>query len=73
MDRPADRAAGPSIVSPCVAQCRIDPANALCTGCGRTLDEIVRWSTGTDTWRAEVMAGLAKRLSDAGEGNPRAL
>ncbi|WP_347341155.1 DUF1289 domain-containing protein [Sphingomonas sp. TREG-RG-20F-R18-01] len=52
------------VESPCVSTCRIDPAAAICTGCGRTLEEIACWSTGTSHWRAEVMTALAGRLAD---------
>lgn len=51
------------LLSPCVSACRIDPASDLCTGCGRTLDEIAAWSTGTPEWRAAVMLALPGRLS----------
>jgi len=60
---PVSRAVVPPIASPCISRCRIDPASDLCVGCGRTLDEIARWSTGTETWRATVMAELAGRLA----------
>ncbi len=63
MGAPVSRAATLPIPSPCVALCRIDPASDLCVGCGRTLDEIARWSTGTEMWRAGVIAGLGERLA----------
>jgi len=31
------------VPSPCIKVCRIDPKTMLCSGCGRTLDEIQRW------------------------------
>lgn len=31
------------VPSPCVAVCRIDPANGQCEGCARSLDEISDW------------------------------
>ncbi|HEU4604038.1 MAG TPA: DUF1289 domain-containing protein [Steroidobacteraceae bacterium] len=30
-------------LSPCIRVCRLDAQN-VCAGCGRTLDEIARWS-----------------------------
>ena len=33
--------------SPCIGYCRVGSEN-ICLGCGRTLDEIVRWSTMTE-------------------------
>ena len=49
------------IASPCVSLCRIDPSTTTCSGCGRTLDEIAHWSTGSDEWRAAIMAALPAR------------
>jgi len=51
-----------SIQTPCTKICTIDLACALCIGCGRTLDEIARWSTLTDDERTRVMAELSQRL-----------
>ncbi|MDE2630710.1 MAG: DUF1289 domain-containing protein, partial [Alphaproteobacteria bacterium] len=43
------------IQSPCIKVCAVDAATGLCTGCARTLDEIARWGSMSDTERAEVM------------------
>ena len=51
----------PAIESPCIDICDIDPADGLCIGCARTLDEIAGWGSGTPEWRATVMAALPKR------------
>ncbi len=37
-------AAAPTVPSPCISICRLDPATGWCEGCLRTLDEIVDWS-----------------------------
>lgn len=50
------------IQSPCVKICVMDPAARICTGCGRTLDEIARWGTMSDAERARIMAELDARL-----------
>lgn len=42
------------IPSPCVKVCRV--ADGVCVGCGRTLDEIRRWTRMTDDERAAVVA-----------------
>ncbi|MCB1520546.1 MAG: DUF1289 domain-containing protein [Hyphomicrobiaceae bacterium] len=47
--------------SPCVDICTIDETNGLCTGCGRTLDEIARWATFTDSQRRLIMDQLGER------------
>jgi len=46
------------IDSPCIQVCAIDAATGLCTGCGRMLDEIARWSSMTDVERARIMREL---------------
>ncbi|WP_366520397.1 DUF1289 domain-containing protein [Sphingobium sp.] len=44
------------IASPCRNLCALDQDRAACTGCGRTIDEIVHWRSMTDAQRAAVMA-----------------
>jgi hypothetical protein len=51
------------IVSPCEKICLLDPATGLCRGCGRTLNEIERWTRYADAERARVMAELPQRLA----------
>jgi predicted Fe-S protein YdhL (DUF1289 family) len=53
------------IQSPCVKVCVIDPASRLCSGCGRTLDEIARWGSMSEAERTRIMATLAARLAKA--------
>jgi predicted Fe-S protein YdhL (DUF1289 family) len=48
--------------SPCIKVCVIEPQTGLCQGCGRSLDEIARWSAMTGEERRRIMAGLAERL-----------
>lgn len=47
--------------SPCVNVCVLDAARGVCRGCGRTMDEIARWSGMTDGERDEIMEKLAGR------------
>ncbi|MEK7342326.1 MAG: DUF1289 domain-containing protein [Pseudomonadota bacterium] len=42
--------------TPCRNLCALDGAKRSCTGCGRTIHEIARWSSMTDAERAAVMA-----------------
>ena len=42
--------------TPCRNLCALDAAREICTGCGRTMDEIARWRGMTDAERAAVMA-----------------
>ncbi|MBV6657360.1 MAG: DUF1289 domain-containing protein [Devosiaceae bacterium] len=46
--------------------CRIDQLTRLCLGCGRTMDEIGRWSRLTDPQRLAVMSILPGRLEKLG-------
>jgi predicted Fe-S protein YdhL (DUF1289 family) len=50
------------IATPCIKVCTMDPAGKLCTGCGRTLEEIARWGSMSEAERARIMAALPARL-----------
>jgi len=52
----------PRPVSPCRHICQINPETALCSGCGRTLDEIACWGSMTDAEKAPVWT----RIEQAG-------
>lgn len=54
--------------SPCIKICRYDPALRLCSGCGRTLDEIAGWAALSDAQRARIMAELSARLKAVNPG-----
>ena len=56
-----------AIETPCIKVCVIDPQSGLCAGCGRTLEEIARWSTWSNEDRRRVMDELAERLRALGE------
>lgn len=47
--------------SPCVKLCTIHPSERICTGCLRTIDEIVAWSSMTPDTRRTIMAELPDR------------
>lgn len=49
-------------LTPCVQVCQIDQMLRLCLGCGRTLDEIGRWSKLSDPQRIMVMQQLPQRM-----------
>ena len=51
------------IESPCVKLCTLDAQTGLCIGCGRSIDEIARWTLMSDAERAAVMAALPARLA----------
>jgi uncharacterized protein len=41
----------------------MDAVSGLCIGCGRTIDEIARWSAMSDEERRAIMAGLPARMA----------
>jgi hypothetical protein len=50
------------IQSPCNRVCTLDPVSGTCLGCGRSLDEIARWTQMSDVERERLMADLDRRL-----------
>lgn len=57
-----------TIETPCIKVCTVDPASGLCVGCGRSLDEIARWSTMDAAERRRIMAELATRMRGRNAG-----
>jgi uncharacterized protein len=55
----------PTISTPCVKVCVIDPHAALCIGCGRTVAEIAAWAAMSEAERLAVMAALDRRMAAA--------
>jgi uncharacterized protein len=55
------------IETPCVKICTLDAHSGLCLGCGRTVEEIARWSAMSDAERARVIGELSARLAQATE------
>lgn len=49
------------VQSPCVKLCTIHPAERICVGCFRSIDEISSWSRMTAAERSEIMADLPAR------------
>ncbi len=49
------------VASPCTSVCRIDPADGLCIGCHRTIEEIASWGTMSDEQRRATWAQLRVR------------
>jgi len=48
--------------SPCNKICVYNQVRKICSGCGRTLDEIAGWSALSDEERRHIMAELPRRL-----------
>jgi hypothetical protein len=55
------------VKSPCINQCSLNPATGICTGCFRTIDEIVAWAAMSNEQRIAVIKQLAYRRKAAGK------
>lgn len=53
------------IPSPCRRMCTLDERDSLCIGCGRSLDEIMRWTTMTPAERKAVMQRVENYSPDS--------
>lgn len=53
------------IETPCIKVCKIDEATQLCTGCHRSLAEIVRWGSMPAAERRAIMNDLPSRAKKA--------
>lgn len=51
------------VQSPCIKICVVHPAERICTGCLRSIDEITQWSKMSNEARAQVMDELPNRAS----------
>ena len=51
------------IESPCVKICTLDARSRMCLGCGRSIDEIARWTVLSAAERARVMSELPARIA----------
>lgn len=49
--------------TPCVRVCVLDAATGLCSGCGRTLDEIGDWLRLGEPERRRIMDELPERMA----------
>jgi predicted Fe-S protein YdhL (DUF1289 family) len=52
-----------NLASPCVRNCCLDERN-VCIGCGRSLEEIIRWGTATDEEKREILENSRRRASE---------
>jgi uncharacterized protein len=51
--------------TPCIKICTYEPSIRMCSGCGRTLEEVRSWFAMTDEQRRAVMVELPERLRRA--------
>ena len=54
------------VESPCIKICQIHPAERICVGCFRTIQEIGMWSVMSPEERREVMDELPGRAQRVG-------
>jgi len=47
-----------SYISPCVSVCSVNRETRLCTGCGRSIDQITNWTKYTQEERMNIMKDL---------------
>jgi len=53
-----------AIETPCIKGI-MDATSGLCAGCGRTLDEIARWGSMSETERSAILVQLPQRRKTA--------
>jgi predicted Fe-S protein YdhL (DUF1289 family) len=58
------------IESPCVKICSLDARSGQCLGCGRTIDEIARWTDMGGGERTRVMGELQWRMAASRHADP---
>ena len=58
------------IATPCIEICTLEARSGLCLGCGRTVDEIARWTAMSEAERARVMSELPWRLAAGRRAEP---
>ena len=54
------------IKSPCIKKCALNEEN-ICTGCFRTIQEIITWSSADDRTKREIIALSEKRRKNQKE------
>ena len=49
--------------SPCVNNCCLDKQD-VCLGCGRTVDEIIRWGDANEVEKARILISAGQRKAN---------
>ena len=52
-----DTLSGSAVSSPCVQVCKLD-SDFVCEGCGRTIEEVLKWPEYTDEQKLAVLNRL---------------
>ena len=50
-----------TIASPCVKNCCLDKKD-ICLGCGRSVEEIIRWGDASDIEKKYILTESKKRI-----------
>ncbi len=58
------------IWTPCIKVCFVDPAQNICVGCFRTMEELGRWTRMSDAEREAVKPKLDARRAAYEAGQP---
>lgn len=53
--------------SPCNSHCFIPPGSDLCTGCFRTIREIIGWLSFPDLQKKEILQKIEQRKREYGK------
>ena len=69
MNAPERFPPGVPVPSPCIGICRLDEAGNSCTGCGRTLDEVAKWSRASDDYKRAVWQRIIEARSSDTTGD----
>ncbi|MCK5395901.1 MAG: DUF1289 domain-containing protein [Gammaproteobacteria bacterium] len=54
---------GISLASPCVRNCCLDKQD-VCIGCGRTVEEIIRWGDADGSEKQQILKAANKRRAE---------
>ncbi len=55
-------AAGGDVPSPCIGICKMDEAAGWCSGCFRTIEEIICWGKADDVYKRVVWRDIKHRM-----------
>lgn len=56
------------VPSPCINVCRMNQHSGLCEGCQRTIEEIVQWSSASESAKRSVWVEILQRRVEMGQG-----
>lgn len=51
-----------NVPSPCIGICQMDAQQGLCTGCYRTIDEIISWGNASDASKRAIWRQIRLRM-----------